>query len=127
MDQSINIDHSIKEEIKEELKTEDNVDDTFPHYAGNLQNNETDSIKSEIDIVENLEIDAEMLNGDSVMDIDREIANCIKTEQEDITDIKSESKFLMEKSMSNLFIKESNTVVSFVNTRQLRNGYFKNI
>ena len=45
MDQSINIDHSIKEEIKEELKTEDNVDVTFHHLAGNLQNNEVDSIK----------------------------------------------------------------------------------
>jgi len=96
MDQSINIDHSIKEEIKEELVTEDsNVYDTFSHFAGNLQNNETDSIKSEIDIVDNLEIDAEMINLHFVTDIEREIANFIKNEvDEEISDIKSEPSIL---------------------------------
>jgi len=86
MDQSNNIDHSIKEEIEEEIKTEASFDEPF-------SNNETDSIKSEIDIVENLEIDAEMINVDCVTHIEREIENCIKTEHEvdvDITDIKPE-------------------------------------
>jgi len=96
MDPSINIDHSIKEEIKEELVTEDNVYDTISHFAGNLQFNETDSIKSEIDIVDNLEIDAEMINVDFVTDIEREIANFIKNEvDEEISDIKSEPSILV--------------------------------
>ena len=97
MDQSIIITHSIKEDIKEELKTEDYFDETFTHFTGNIQNNETVSIKSEIDVVAHLEIDAEMVNVDCVTDIEREIANCIKTEQEvekDISDIKSEPSIL---------------------------------